>query len=203
MKGKVAIIFLVTLLLTLALAPQAKAQPSLQVIGYTDKTQYKPGDSGTVNLWIRNTQPVVAYLWNVSVIFAWYIGGSSNGNWTTVLSTPYPAIGMSQNWTTSISFTVPNDGRAGNSNPVAAGHGQNIAVIVGYIWYETGTPPPKHTPEITGWLTMNIAAAPFNAVLWGFDMLQTLFIVNIIVMIIAAVIIAYAVRSKGKAPPPP
>jgi hypothetical protein len=202
MKGKVAIIFLVTLLLTLALAPQAKAAPSLQALGYTDKTQYKPGDSGTLKLWVRNNQPDVAYIWNVSIIFPWYIGGSSDGNQTTVLS-PKATIGLNQNWTTSVSFTVPNDGRAGNNNPVPGLPAGNIAVIVGYEWYISGNPPVRQTPKIVLGQSMNIAAAPFNAVLWGFDMLQTLFIVNIIVMIIAAVIIAYAVRSKSKAPPPP
>ncbi len=76
-----------------------------------DKPIYFPGDSGTLNIDIKDTLYSNIEIYNITVVFPWraYINGHWDGNQTIILNKSI----ASGSWlpTVRVSFTVPSDSR--------------------------------------------------------------------------------------------
>jgi hypothetical protein len=185
MKGKTRLIFVATIVLAMALVHQVNAQ-SLAIYGYSDRVQYGPGDSGSIKFWVFNNDAIPITIENVTIEFPWSYPGLG-GNYTI------KGIGVTltkgQNWTSTQSFTIPNDGRA---NALSS---SSSATITAY--YEYSVSSVVSSSSYSGYVTLNIAAAPYPT---SIEDLQTLLTITIIMILIAAIIIAVAIFMTKRSP---
>jgi len=85
--------------------------PSVTVYGYADKPFYRPGETGTLKLWVYNIGAANLVLENVTIFYPWY---NTQGFWSgnvTIVPSASTLISPGGNWSSTSSFTVPNDGR--------------------------------------------------------------------------------------------
>jgi hypothetical protein len=182
MKGKFGLLLALTLLLTFAVTLDVKADPSIHVYSYTNRIQYRPGDSGTINILVVNTASDVGIIKNVTIQYPWYIPGLGGNDTINNIS---QTLTLNQNWTSSVSFTIPTDGRVTNYAGTTSAH-----VTVYYDYSIANTP---HSTSRSTDVGMNIVSAPMLFSVQELNMLTILLALVIIVMLASALIIAYAV----------
>lgn len=178
MKVKFALTTLVAFTLMASLCASANAAAAVQIYGYVDKAQYQSGEEGTLKIWIVNEGDEDLILQNISVVYPWNAYLPWEGNES--LEKLGKVIVIDGNTTYEFDFTVPNDGRA-------TPWGGSINVRV-----ETD----KDT-EVTN-IPMSIASPPTSLKVKDMDNVITLFTIQIIIAIIAALIIAAAVFLSGR-----
>ncbi len=182
MKGKFTLLLAVTVLLTFAVTFDVKADPSIQVYAYTERIQYRPGESGTIKILVINTASDVGIIKNVTIEYPWYIPGlDGNDTINNIIQT----LTLNQNWTSSVSFTIPTDGRVANYAGSTSAH-----VTVYYDYSVANTPRSTSRSRDVG---MNIVSAPMLFSVQELSMLTILLILVIIVVLVSALIVAYAV----------
>ena len=166
-------------LATLAFASTVKAVASIEIYGYTDKTQYMPGEKGTLKFWVYNDGTEELILKNVTIEYPWHSCYIWEGNETIRdINTP---ILIGGNWTHTLTFTIPSDGRA---------IGGNIRITVAS---SDKIFPPKNFP-------INVASAPSYESLQDIDKLVTLFTVQVVLLIVCTVIIAATMFLTSRRP---
>ncbi len=160
---------------TAAFLGPALAQIQLGIYGHVNKVQYEYGESGKLHLWIVNEGTESVILEDIIVIYPWNAILPWEGNHT--VEDLSDAISVGRNRTFTFDFTVPTD-----IGPLPWG---SISVRV-------------ITNEGTFYkqISMSVMMPP-NQVK-GMDNLVTLFTVQIIIGIIAAIIIAAAVFLSGR-----
>jgi len=185
MKRKIMLILPVVLMALVTFAPLAKAYPSLQVYGYTDKLQYKPGEKGTVYFWVHNWGPDTAILKNVTIHYPWYsiIWG---GNKT--ISTSDVAISKSKNYSNTDTFTVPEDGRA---------IGGSISFTV---YYEFGGNIYSQSGSVKINVVPSIDVPTYRTSFEDMDKLVTLFTVLVVLVIVCTIIVAATIFLSARRP---
>ena len=178
MKKKAMLVLVSVVLAAMAFSPFAYGFASLTIYGYTNKAQYKPGETGTLTFWIYNDGTDDLILKNVTIFYPWYsvIWG---GNET--ISGQDAVINPQGNWTTSLTFTVPNDGRATSG-------GIHITVATDKI------------PSETGSIFLNVATPSGMGSLEGMDNLIMLLTFLIIITLICTIIIAAAIFLSARRP---
>jgi hypothetical protein len=97
----------------LLLIPLTNAQPQ-QLTTWTDKSEYAPGEAGTLNIVFYNSRASAVTIQKIIVVFNnWraYKNGQWEGNQTLTFTPPVAVAGKGV-YATSVTFTVPTDGRA-------------------------------------------------------------------------------------------
>lgn len=111
MKKRILMLFVLLATVSLAFAPVGRAFANFAIYAYTDKVYYRPGDSGTLQIWIVNSGDEDLILKNITIYYPWYNpAGLWAGNVTITPSTS-TVIVAGGNWSGTSTFTVPNDGR--------------------------------------------------------------------------------------------
>jgi hypothetical protein len=114
MEKKILMMLTVAALIALASISSTWAYVSFSIYGYTDKPQYRPGETGTLKIWVYNDGTEDLILKNMTLIYPWHhiMWGA---NETLVLSAA-KVIPPKDNYNTTAQFTIPTDGRptAGN-----------------------------------------------------------------------------------------
>ncbi len=177
MKEKAMLVLVSVVMVTLALSPFACGFASFTIYGYTNKAQYRPGETGTLTFWIYNDGTDDLILKNVSIRYPWYspIWG---GNET--IKGQDAVINPNGNWTTSLTFTVPNDGRA-----------EGGSIRIDAVTDKTSD---------TQFLSLNVASTTGVLAFESMDSLIMLFTFLIIIALICTVIIAAAIFLSARRP---
>lgn len=180
MKRKAMLVLVSAALVALAFSPFAHGFASFTVYGYTDKAQYKPGETGTLTFWVYNDGTDDLILKNVSIRYPWYspIWG---GNET--IDGQDAVINPKGNWTTSLTFTVPNDGRASMQGDIG------IIVVTDKLTHTLGDSVGLNVIVTAGVLAFE-----------SMDSLIMLFTFLIIITLICTVIIAAAIFLSARRP---
>ncbi len=186
MKGKIVTVLPIILMALVTFAPLAKAYPNLQLYGYTDKLQYKPGEKGTVYFWVYNWGPDTAILKNVTIHYPWYsiIWG---GNKTIDTSDAAP-LGKNKNYSNTDTFTIPEDGRA---------IGGSISFTV---YYEFGGNIYSYSDSVKINVIPSIDAPTYRTSFEDMDKLVTLFTVLVVLVIVCTIIIAATIFLSVRKP---
>jgi len=103
--------FIVMTVSMLLLAGLVNAQPETVTV-WTDKSEYAPGQTGTLHIVFYNNKGKTVTIDNITITFeSWkaYRSGEWEGNQTIEVSEAFIVGKMLQN---DVSFTVPTDGRA-------------------------------------------------------------------------------------------
>jgi hypothetical protein len=182
LKGKILLASMVIALAILVSSPAANAIASVSVYGYTDKTNYMPGDSVTVTFYVYNYGPDQIVLANVTVIYPWYniLWG---GNQTINANSFVIAKGKSYNNTAT--FTIPTDSRASSGDMIDF----SFVYMIGSTTY-TGS----------GSINFPLTSGATALSLRDMDTLATMLTVETILLIIGALIIAAAILLIKRGP---
>jgi len=112
MNKKIFVLALTIAFLALTVPPiNAQDEPETVTV-WTDKPEYNPGETGTLNIVFYNDFGISIEIKEIVVIFdAWraYEDGEWKGNQTITVN---QAVASGGTYSTSITFTVPTDGRA-------------------------------------------------------------------------------------------
>jgi hypothetical protein len=182
LKEKLLLVSVAVILIALASAPMAQAFPTVNVYGYTDKTQYRPGETVTLKFFVYNWGPEDIVLKNVSIFFPWY-SPLWGGNAT--IKNIDAALTQDKNWTPTqtFTFTIPTDGRAVSGNI-------NIQFV-----YTYGGNAYSSSESIF----LNVASVALYAFAEGMDRIVLLFTVLVVLVIVCTGIIAATIfLSKGR-----
>ena len=117
MNGKLRIIPVAALaLLALSLASPANASASPAFYLRTDRASYIPGDSGSLQITIRNEGDQSFAVRNITITWPWFSFLNDHWDGNMTVNNINTALASGQVYNTAQSFTVPNDGRAYRSN---------------------------------------------------------------------------------------
>jgi hypothetical protein len=147
--------------LTNAAAPQPPG-----MMAWTDKPDYAPGESGTLNIVFYNDRAYAVTIQKIFVVFnGWWIykDGEWEGNQTL---TANKAVAINETYVTSVAFTVPTDGRA-----------ESTTVSITFRTAEIGDIP------LYGSIVVTITPR-------SMDQIVTLFTVQVVLIIVCTIIVA-------------
>jgi uncharacterized membrane protein len=175
LKENILILLVALAATSLAFLPLCKASANLAVYGYTDKPFYRPGDTGTLNLWVYNSGTEDLILKNVTIHYPWFNPvGLWEGNVTITPSTAV-VIAVGGNWSTTSSFTVPNDGR------VSAG---SSSISINVVTDKTTQ---------SSYILMGVASVPNYYSLQNMDQLLNWLMILVVAIVVCTLIIAAAI----------
>jgi hypothetical protein len=184
LKGKILFASMIVALAILAFAPAANAYTTIVVSGYCDKTNYKPGDTVTMTIYLRQAGTDTIVFANATVAYPWYniLWG---GNQT--VDAPSTAIVPGKNWNFTVTFTIPTDGRA---------HGGYVTID--YYYTIAGAPIVYHGSDSSVYL--QVTTVPYYFTFENMDNLITIITVETVLIIISAIIIAAAIFLSTRRP---
>lgn len=169
-------------LIALSFASSVKAAASIEIYGYVDKPQYKPGEQGTLRIWIYNDGTEDVTIKSITVEYPWHDDYIWEGN-ETIKDIQYPTIDPSENRTFTLTFTVPTDGRA-------------IASGIPNIKVQAVTDKTTETRNIP----ISIASTPAPTSIQDMDKLTTLFTILTVLIIVCTIIIASTIFLSTRRP---
>ena len=187
---------MVVALLLMLCAQSVAAQPVLpSVYAWTDKPQYKPGETGTLKITVLNEQDEPVEVKSISIEYPWFVYNGKTGEWegnATVTEGLPKWVNPGEVYYTEVKFTIPTDGRV-----LAAG---TIDIKV-----ETGEGPVSKD------VYLSISSISFPMSLEAFGTWMTSLIVAVVVCtIILAIVVLLAMRRTRapralvpRVPPPP
>lgn len=168
----------------------AKAQtlsPDVYVFAWVDKSQYMPGETGTLYITVLNMKDSPVEIKNVTIRYPWwaYVKDHWEGNET--IKKIDEAIGSKGGkWNTEKSFKIPEDGRiSGGLSPIY------ITAV-----FQEGTPPIVYSKPAQPYV--NIANPTSHITVKDVDKILTMITVAAVLMIISAIIVAAAVIVAGR-----
>jgi hypothetical protein len=185
-----------TLILIATLMPilvqKAECIAVVRVYGYTDKLQYMPGETITLNLWVYNEGPDEIVLKNVTVRLPWY-SPVWGGNYT--VDAQNYVLPKDHSWNTTISgIEIPPDGRADSGN---------IKVTVVYAIGST-----VYTPEFNNVIHLSVIEPSYtytsmenmDKFLDDMEKLLTLLTILTVLVIVCTIIIATVIFLSSRRP---
>ncbi len=109
--GLIALTAFAMLSLSLAFPAHAFSNPAFYL--RTDKASYSPGDSGSLQITLRNQGDTSFTVKNMSISYPWmaYINDHWDGN-VSINNINVPLASGGGTWNSQQSFTIPGDGRA-------------------------------------------------------------------------------------------
>jgi hypothetical protein len=167
-------IMAVSALLMIPLIGTANSQP--EVMAWTDKPEYGPGESGTLYIVFYNDRSYAVSIEKIFVVFSdWFVykNGDWEGNETLEVS---EAVAVNETYETSVAFTVPTDGRAGSTNV--------------YITIQTA-----EAGDIVSYGSVAVTITPRYM-----DQIVTLFTVQVVLIIVCTIIIAATIFLSMRRP---
>jgi hypothetical protein len=178
-------IILITTLMPM-LVQKAECVAVIEVYGYTDKLQYMPGETVTINLWVYNKGPDEIVLKNVTVQLPWY-SPVWGGNYT--VDAQNYVLPKGQSWNTTIrNIEIPQDGRADG--------GGNIKVIVVYAIGST-----IYTPEFKNAIHLSVIEPSYTYTsMENMDKLLTLLTVLTVLVVVCTIIVAAVIFLSSRRP---
>lgn len=188
-------------LLAILCAQSAIAQPSMSVYVWTDKSQYKPGEKGTLKISILNEGDEPIEIRNFTIVYPWFAYDAKEGKWvgneTIELEPAEILVSKGGEYYKPVEFTIPSDGRAtmeNNEVTISIGTSKGIVQVL---------PRPE--------LYVSSVSLPMAIV--ALDTWMTSLIVAVVVCtIILAIVVLLATRgtrtpgallSRALVPPPP
>jgi hypothetical protein len=169
------IIVAISAFLLIPLTTAADPQPP-GMMAWTDKTDYAPGESGTLHIVFYNDRPYAVTIQKIFVVFnGWWVykDGEWEGNQTL---TANEAVAVNETYVTSVKFTVPTDGRA-----------ESTAVSITFRTAEIGDVPLIGSVAVT--VTPRFM-----------DQIVTLFTVQVVLIIVGTIIIAATIFLSARRP---
>ena len=166
--------FIVMTVSMLLLAPLVNAQPETVTV-WTDKSEYAPGQTGTLHIVFYNDQGETVTIDNITISFeSWkaYKSDQWEGNQTIEVNEAFIAGKLLQN---DVSFTVPTDGRA-------------VLTTVTVTVYSDAVIPDKHC-EIF------VSQTPLY---W--EQIITLLTILVVLLIVCTIIIAATIFLSARRP---
>ncbi|MDH5483274.1 MAG: hypothetical protein OEY22_10440 [Candidatus Bathyarchaeota archaeon] len=185
MKGKFLLLLVIIVAAALTSAPLVQAFPDVNVFAYTDKTEYKPGGTVTLHLWVHNAGPEDIILKNVTIEYPWY-SPMWDGNNTIIVPEANSAVLAGKNWTGTDTFTIPTDGRA---------HSGEIRIRAWYA-YGGGTYPKGPDDSIY----LSVISSTQYTLSENMDKIVNLFTILVVLIIICTIIIAATMFLSGRKP---
>src|SRR6266852_6094698 len=109
--GLIALTAFAMLSLSLAFPAHASSNPTFYL--RTDKASYSPGDSGSLQITLRNLGDTSFTVKNISISYPWmsYLNDHWDGN-VSINGINTPLASNTGIWNSQQSFTTPSDGRA-------------------------------------------------------------------------------------------
>jgi len=168
------------------LIQKAECVAVIEVYGYTDKLQYMPGETVTINLWVYNRGPDEIVLKNVTVQLPWH-SPVWGGNYT--VDAQNYVLPKGQSWNTTIrDIEIPQDGRADG--------GGNIKVIVVYAIGST-----IYTPEFKNAIHLSVIEPSYTYTsMENMDKLLTLLTVLTVLVVVCTIIVAAVIFLSSRRP---
>jgi hypothetical protein len=120
-KAKCLLVIIATVTILAAISPAltyAEPPATVNIYAWTDKTNYDPGEKGTLKIVIRNDRTDEdLILYNITITYPWFAftGEKWEGNDTITVNEAIQKNGGIKTYTRE--FTVPSDGRAVTSTP--------------------------------------------------------------------------------------
>jgi len=186
-------------LLAILCAQSAIAQPSITVYVWTDKSQYNPGEKGTLKISILNEGDDPIEIRNFTIVYPWFAYDANEGKWVgnvTIKLEPAEILASKGGkYYKPVEFTIPSDGRATMEN-------NEVTINIGT---NKGTMLVQPKPE----LYISSVSLPMSIV--ALDTWMTSLIVAVVVctIILAIVVLLAGRRTRApralvpRAPPPP
>ncbi len=168
------VIMAVSALLLIPLIDTANPQP--EVMAWTDKKEYGPGESGTLTIVFYNDRSYAVSIEKIFVVFNnWWVyrNGEWEGNQTLTVN---EAVAVNETYETSVTFTVPTDGRA-----------DSTTVSITIQTAEAG--------NIYAYPSVAVAITPRYM-----DQIVTLFTIQIVLIIVCTIIIAATIFLSARRP---
>jgi hypothetical protein len=187
-----ATILLMALMLSLTIPLlTAKAQtipPDVYVYAWVDKSQYMPGETGTLYITVLNTKDNSVDVRNITIRYQWfaYVKDHWEGN-ETVKNINAPVGSKGGYWNTEKTFKVPEDGRIVSSGPLS------ISI---YVTIQDGPSVYSRSPYSSP--MVNIANPTLHMTVKDVDKILTMITVAAVLMIVSAIIVAAAVFVAGR-----
>jgi len=172
--NKKVFVFIVMTVSMLLLAGLVNAQPAVTV--WTDKSEYAPGQTGTLHIVFYNDEDSAVTIEKITIIFdGWraYLNGNWEGNQTLEINQAVVSKGVYEKET---SFTVPTDGRAKSTNVNIAIKTTELGSIYEY-YLVTVTEMPKYMEQVV-----------------------TLFTIQVVLLIVCTIIIAATIFLSARRP---
>jgi len=168
------------------LVQNAECVAVVEVYGYTDKLQYMPGETVTINLWVYNKGPDEIVLKNVTVQLPWY-SPVWGGNYT--VDAQNYVLPKGQSWNKTIrDIEIPQDGRVDG--------GGNIKVIVVYAIGST-----IYTPEFKNAIHLSVIEPSYTYTsMENMDRLLTLLTVLTVLVVVCTIIVAAVIFLSSRRP---
>ncbi|MBS7616789.1 hypothetical protein KEJ45_06295 [Candidatus Bathyarchaeota archaeon] len=161
---------------------------TVNIYAWTDKTNYAPGEKGTLTIVIRNDRTDEdLILYNITIIYPWfaYTGDKWEGNDTITVGESLLKNGGVKTYTKE--FTVPNDGRA-LSSPFGYSQISIVATVNTYPY------------EYSETAYFYVKSTPLYITIEDWDKAVTLFTIQVILIIVCTIIIAATVFLSSRRP---
>jgi hypothetical protein len=182
LKRKLLVLSLITLSIMLYVSLANAEVPYQDVIVWTNKPEYAPGESGTLYIAFYNSRDDAVAIKNVTILYySWmaYVDGAWVGNKTYIMDVPVSGKStklLNDVVEGGITFTVPTDGRAVDTN-VEIRIGTDKGFKYAYPTINVQDTPPKYMEQIV-----------------------TLFTVQVVLIIVCAIIIAATIFLSTRKP---
>lgn len=174
--NKKAFALIMVALSILLLTSLAKAQEPQTITAWTDKSEYAPGETGTLYITFYNGEDSAVTIEKIIIIFDnWraYKNGQWKGNQTLVVNEAVVSKGV---YTAETTFTVPTDGRA-------------VSTSVHITVKTTELGDLHYNPSIT------VSETPKYM-----DQIVTIFTIQVVLIIICTIIIAATIFLSARKP---
>jgi len=194
--GMSVVIALLTILCAQSVIAQPPAIPVI-VYAWTDKAQYKPGETGTLKISVLNELEAPIEIHNITIIYPWFGYDAEKDEWVgnetiegNPIATMDPTGAADDHYYTGVEFTIPTDGRAaqfflaGEDIIIDIGTSEVIIEDIEVPLSISSVSLPVSITALDTWMTSLIAAV-------------------VVCTIILAIVILLTTRRAPKAIPPP
>ncbi|MGQ9460059.1 MAG: hypothetical protein ACUVRA_02345 [Candidatus Bathyarchaeaceae archaeon] len=193
MRKKIIAISVMMAFLMMLYANSAAAQDEVTIHAWTDKVQYKPGETGTLYITVRNDLPDTdVIIKNISIVYVpWhaYVKDHWEGNqsFTDINEICQMKGGV---YYKEVKFTVPTGGRG----------------VSATAWITVKLDKPVHDPD-TYHVGINVAGSPYPTTIEDMNVWMTSLTVAMVICTIILAIVIFLSTREARAPrmvaPPP
>jgi len=196
--GMSVVIALLTILCAQSVIAQPPAIPVI-VYAWTDKAQYKPGETGTLKISVLNELEAPIEIHNITIVYPWFGYDAEKGEWVgneTMEGNPLATMTSkgteNDHYYTGVKFPIPTDGRVAQFLA-----GEDIIIDIGT---SEGIIDDIEVPLLISSVSLPISIT-------AFEMWMTSLIVAVVVCTIILAAVVFLATRRPRAPrvvaPPP
>lgn len=178
---------IVVLAMLCAQSVAAQVVSGVTVYAWTDKVQYKLGETGKLKITVLNERDAPVEIQSITIEYPWFAYNGETGEWEgndTVTEGLPMWVDPGEVFYAEVGFTVPTDGRV--AQPFGAG------TIDIDVWMEQG----RASEDVTLWVAS--ASAPIS--IENFDTWMTSLTVALVVCTIILAIVVLLATRRTRAP---